>query len=97
MTPDEQLDRLDAELTRARSTSPKAPAILRLSSKCLRSCSKWKWEQHGWILSDGQSCAIMNGSENEAKGALLSILAGHMIRKIEFVPGVDVLDVVSDA
>jgi hypothetical protein len=36
----------------------------------------------------------MNGSDKEVRTALLSVLQGHMIRKVEFVPGVDVLEVV---
>jgi hypothetical protein len=97
MTPDEQLDRLDAELDRLHGEHPNAQGILRLTSDCLRSCSKWKWEQHGWVLSDGDACGIMNGSDKEQRTALLSILKGHMIDKVEFVPGVDVLEVVPDS
>ena len=63
----------------------------------LAPCSKWKWEQHGWTLSDGESCGIMNGDDKEQRTALLSILKGHMIRKVEFVSGRDVLEVVSDS
>jgi hypothetical protein len=97
VTPDEQLERLDAELQRLRSEHPNVHGTLRLASNCLRSCSKWKWEQHGWALSDGESCEIMNGSDKELQSALLSVLKGHMIRKVEFVPGVDVLEVVPDS
>ena len=97
MTPDEQLERLDAELTRLKSEHPNAPGILRLTSNCLRSCSKWRWEQHGWTVSDGEVCAIMNGDDKDQRTALLSILKGHLIHKIEFVPGVDTLEIVSSA
>ncbi len=97
MTADEQLERLDAELDRFKREHPNGQGILRLSSHCLRACSKWKWEQHGWTLSDGESCGIMNGDDKEQRTALLSILKGHMIRKVEFVSGRDVLEVVSDS
>jgi hypothetical protein len=96
VTPDEQLERLDAELDRLKSEHPNVPGILRLTRGYLRSCSKWKWEQHGRALSDGEACAIMNGSDREHQAAILAILKGNMIRKIEFVPGVDVLEVVPD-
>ena len=96
MTPDEQLERLDAELARLQSEHPNVQGILRLTNNCLCSCSKWKWEQHGWALSDGAACEIMNGSEKEQRTALLSVLQGRMIHKVEFVPGVDVLEVVPD-
>ena len=96
MTADEQLDRLDTELERFKNEHPNARGILRLTNHCLRSCSKWKWEQHGWTLSDGESCGIMNGDDKEQRTALLSILKGHMIQEIEFVSGADVLEVVSD-
>ena len=39
----------------------------------------------------------MNGDDKAQRTALLSILKGHMIHKIEFVAGVDVLEVVSDS
>ena len=42
MTPDEELDHLDAELDRAQSEHPDAHGILRLTSSRLRGCSKWK-------------------------------------------------------
>jgi hypothetical protein len=97
MTPDEQLERLDAELDRLKSEHPNVPGILRLTNNCLRACSKWRWEQHGWTLSDGEACAIMNGDDKQQRTALLSILKGRMIHKVQFVPGVDVLEVVSDS
>jgi hypothetical protein len=73
------------------------PGILRLTNSCLRSCSKWKWEQHGWALSDGQACEIMNGTDREQRTALLSLLKKHMIHKVEFVSGADVLEILPDA
>jgi len=39
----------------------------------------------------------MNGDDKEKRTSLLSILKGRLIHKVVFVPGVDVLDVVSDA
>ena len=97
MTPDEQLERLDAELDRFHAQHPNVPGILRLSNQSLRGCSKWKWEQHGWVVSDGESCGIMNGDDKQQRTALLSILKGRMIHKVEFVPGADVLKVVPDS
>ena len=96
MTPDEQLERLDTELDRFKNQHPDVHGILRLTNNCLRSCSKWKWEQHGWSISDAAVCEIMNGNDKEQGTAILSVLKGHMIHKVEFVPGVDVLEVVAD-
>jgi hypothetical protein len=96
VTPDEQLDHLDAELERLHSEHPNVPAILRLTSKGLSTCSKWKWEQHGWTVSDQEACGIMNGNDRERRAALLSVLKGHMIHKVEFVSDVDLLEVVPD-
>ncbi len=96
MTPDEQLDHLDQELTRLESEHPGAQGILRLTESRLRGCSKWKWEQHGWTLSDGDACGNMNGTERERRTALLSILKTRGIHKVEFVPGEDRLEVVAD-
>ena len=96
LTPDEQLKRLDEELDRLKTEHPNVPGILRLANTCLRSCSKWRWEQHGWTPSDGESCAIMNGDDKEQRTALLSILKGRMIHKVVFVPGVDMLEVIAD-
>ncbi|MBN2022385.1 MAG: hypothetical protein JW809_06280 [Pirellulales bacterium] len=93
MTPDEELDRLDAELERLQSEHPNAQGVLLLTDQCLRGCSKWKWEQHGWSISDKQTCGIMNGDERERRTALLSVLKGH-IHTIEYVAGLDMLKVV---
>jgi hypothetical protein len=93
VTPDEELEHLDAELERLQSEHPNTPGVLRLTDQCLRRCTKWKWEQHGRTISDGQSCGIMNGNEGERQTALLSVLKGH-ICKIEFVSGLDMLKVV---
>ena len=93
MTPDEELAHLDAELERLQSGHPNTLGVLRLTDQCLRRCSKWKWEQHGWTISDGQACGIMNGNDRERRTALLSVLKGH-IHKIEFVSGLDMLKVV---
>ena len=84
-------------MDRLKTEHPNVHGILRLANTCLRSCSKWKWEQHGWAITDGEACGIMNGDDKEQRTALLSILKGHMIHKVEFVPDADVLEVVSDA
>jgi hypothetical protein len=95
VTPDEELDHLDAELERLQAEHPNTPGILRLTNTLLRGCSKWKWEQHGWTITDPQSCGIMNGSERERRTALLAVLKGS-IHKVEFLSGPDVLEVVAD-
>ncbi len=94
MTPDEQLTRLDVELDRFKSEHPDVHGILRLANSSLRSCSKWRWEQHGWTITDGESCAIMNGDDKEQRTALLSILKGHGVRAVEFVPGIEAMEIV---
>jgi hypothetical protein len=91
MTPDEELERLDAELERHEHES--TLGILRLTDRCLRRCSKWKWEQHGWAVSDGESCGIMNGNEHARRSALMSVLKGR-ICEIEFVSGLEMLEIV---
>ncbi len=93
VTPDEELEHLDAELERLQSEHPNTPGVLRLTDQCLRGCSEWKWEQHGWTISEGQACGIMNGDDRSRRTALLSVLEGH-IHRIEFVSGLDMLKVV---
>ena len=93
MTPDEELDHLEAELDRLRSERPNMPGVLQLTDQCLRQCSKWKWEQHRWTITDGQACGIRNGNDKERRTALLSVLTRY-IHKIEFIPGLDMLKVV---
>ena len=95
MTPDEQLGHLDAELERLQSEHPNTLGILRLTDNFLRGCSKWKWEQHGWTISDQQTCGIINGNERERRTALLAVLKGS-IHKVEFLSGLDMLEVVPD-
>ena len=93
MTPDEELDHLDAELQRLQNEHANTLGVLRLTDRCLRRCSKWKWEQHGWTISDGQTCGLMNGNERERRTALMEVLKGH-IHDIEFVTDLDALKVV---
>jgi hypothetical protein len=96
MTPHKQLERLNAELDRLHSEHPNMHGILRLPDTYLVGCSKWKWEQHGWTVSDQQVCGIMNGNDRERRTALLSVLKERMIEKVEFVAGGDVLEVLPD-
>ena len=93
MTPNEELEHLDAELERLQNEHSNTAGVLRLTDKCLRRCSTWKWEQHGWTISDGQSCGIRNGDEGARRTALLSVLKEH-IHEIEFVSGLERLEVV---
>ena len=93
MTPDEELNHLDAELQRLQREHPRTQRVLRLTNKCLRGCSKWKWEQHGWTITDGQTCGIMNGNDRERRTTLLSVLKGQ-IHEVEIVSGLDLLEVV---
>ena len=96
MTPDEQLARLTAELSRLKSEHPDVHGILRLTNDCLRSCSKWRWEKHGVAITDGEACGIMNGDDREQRTALLSVLKGNMIHEVEFIASANVLEVVPD-
>lgn len=93
MAPNDELNRLDAELERMQNDHSKTARVLRLTDKCLRGCSTWKWEQHGWTISDGQSCGIRNGDERARRTALMSVLKEH-IQEIEFVSGLERLEVV---
>jgi hypothetical protein len=38
----------------------------------------------------------MNGNERERRAALLSVLKGHLIEKIEFISAANVLEVLPD-
>jgi hypothetical protein len=96
MTPNEQLESLNAEIDRLHSEHPNMHGILRLPDTYLVGCSKWKWEQHGWTISDQQVCGIMNGNERERRTALLSVLKERMIERIEFVSGADALEILPD-
>ena len=96
MTPDEELVHLNAELERLRSAGPSAQGVLRLTDKCLRRCSKWKWEKHGWAITEQQSCGIMNGNERERRTALMLLLKGH-VHRVDFVSGLEMLEVLPDS
>jgi len=95
VTPDEELGHLDAELQRLHDEHPDTLGVLRLTGRCLRGCSKWKWERRGWTISDGQACGIMNGDTEDRRTALLEVLRGQ-VRKVEFVSDLDALKVVPD-
>ena len=93
MSPNDELKHLKAELERLQDDRSKTPRILRLTDKCLRRCSTWKWQQNGWTISDGQSCGIRNGNERERRTSLMSVLKDH-IHEVEFVSGLERLEVV---
>lgn len=93
MTPNEELEHLDAELEQLQNEHPNTARVLRLSNTCLRGLSKWKWEQHGWTISDGQACGIRNGNDEARRNALLSVLKGH-VDTIEFISGLERLEIV---
>ena len=95
VTPDEELEHLDAELERLQGKHPNTTGILRLTDDFLRGCSKWKWEQHGWTIGDQQTCGIMNGGDRERRTALLAVLKGS-IHEVEFLSGRGMLEVVPD-
>jgi hypothetical protein len=97
MTPDEQIEHLEAEIDRLRREYPGAPGVLRLPNSSLRACSRWKWEQRGWTVDDSEACGIMNGNERERTFALLSVLKRHGIQRIEYVDEGNELKVVPDA
>ncbi len=92
MTPNDELNHLDAELERLQDDHSNT-RVLRLTDECLRRCSTWKWEQHGWTISDGQSSGIRNGNERARRTALMSVLKEH-IHEIEFVSGLERLEIV---
>jgi hypothetical protein len=92
MTPDEELDHLDAELERFQHEHGGMLGVLRLTDKCLRGCSKWKWEQHGWTITDQQACGITNGNDRQRRTGLLLVLKGY-VHEVEIVSGLDKLEV----
>lgn len=96
MTPTEELAYLNAELERVGNEHSDTPRVLRLTDNCLRQLSKWKWEQCGWTINDGQACGIRNGNEQSRRTALMSVLKGH-IDEVEFVSGLEMLEVVLGA
>ena len=51
---------------------------------------------HGWKLSDGESCGIMNGTEHDRRTAFLTVLKAHGVERIEFVAEPDVLEVLPE-
>lgn len=96
MTPNEELDYLNTELERVGNEHSDTPRVLRLTDNCLRQLSKWKWEQFGWTIDDGQASGIRNGNDQSRRAALMSVLKGH-VDKVEFVSGLEMLEVVPGA
>lgn len=94
MTPDEEIDLLDAELNRLLDQHPGVNATLRITNTALRACTQTRWESHGWHPTDDELHKIMNGKDADRRTALLSLLRAHYISKVEFVPGVDIIQVI---
>lgn len=95
MSPDEELQRLDAELTRHMDEHPQMWATLRITNTAFRACTKTHWEAHRWTVSDDEVSAILNGNDEARRAAFRSLLRGHYIHDVEIVPGIDVIDVVA--
>lgn len=93
MTPIEELEYLIAELERVANEQSDELRILRLTDNCLRRLSKWKWEQGGWTITDGQASGIRNGSRESRRTALMSVLEGH-IDEVEFASDLQKFEVV---
>jgi hypothetical protein len=86
MTPDEELDHLHAELERFQHEHAGMRGVLRLTDKCLRGCSKWKWEQHGWTITDQQACGI---------AMTLLLLLKEQVQEVEVAAELDKLSMCS--
>ena len=93
MTPHEQLEASMRNSIGCTANTRTCRGFCGLPSTHLIGCSKWKWEQHGWTVTDQQVCGIMNGNERERRTALLSILKERKIESIEFVADADNLEV----
>ena len=68
MTPDEELEQLDAELERLQSEHPNTPGILRLTDTCLRDAPSGSGNS-SWTPSDGEVWGITNGNDRERRDA----------------------------
>ena len=97
MTPDQEIDRLDAVLGQFHRNHPNTYATLRMTNEGFRACTKRRWEDHNWAVKDEEIAAILNGNLEQRRAAFLSLLLPQYINKIEFVPGVDVIEVVVPA
>ena len=93
MSPNAELVHFNAQLKRVGNEHSETPRVLRLAEDGLRRLSKWKWEQNGWAITEGQACGIRNGNEQQRRTALMSVLKGH-IQQIEFVPNLETPEVV---
>lgn len=96
MKPDEEIDRLDAEIERHMEEHPQKWATLRITNTAFRACTKSRWEANNWSISDDEVGAILNGNDEERKTALRSLLRAHYIHDVEIVPGVNIIDVVAN-
>ena len=97
MTPDQEIERLDAELKRLARDHPRKKGILRISRTAFGACTRKKhWEPHRWAITDDIVSKIVHGGDEERREALLSQLSDHNIREVEFVLGTDTIEVVPD-
>lgn len=94
MNADQEIERLDQLLRQLHENYPNTFATLRINNMTFRACTADRWDSHNWAVRDEEAGAIMNGNEEQRRKALLSLLLPQYINKIEFVPGVDTIEVI---
>jgi hypothetical protein len=91
MSPNEEIERLDAALKSFAEKYPATYGTLSITNTTFRACDKQRWMAHNWDLTDAEIHGILNGNDSERRAALLSLLRRHNIDSVEIVPGVDII------
>jgi hypothetical protein len=95
LTPDEQVERLTSQLRQFHAQYPGASGRLRTSWTVFTSCEPEVWRKHGWEGRDHRILGVLlSDTKEELRAALLTLLEDQGIREVEFVRGVDVIEIV---
>lgn len=89
------IDRLAEQLRIFAEEFPGSYGVLRHSPNVFDACSVSVWHARGWsAVRSSEIGPLLHGNDVERLAALLRLLHSHGIRRVEFAPGAETLEIV---
>jgi hypothetical protein len=96
MSPGKEIERLEDQLRRFHIRHPNYTGVLRTTNMTFRACTRGMWSGYGWELTDFEESRILNGNDQQRVDGFLSLLRAQCITRVEIVPGMGIIEVVSN-